>query len=146
MRNKYEAKRILLVSQMQVEYALNLVVNAPVDPLKPLELILREKSVTRNDTQNSLMWAGALNDIASQAWVNGRQYSAEAWHEYFKREYLPEQFIEGITKEGYAKWDYMPTGERVLIGSTTQLTTGGFSEYLEKIYADGANLGVRFSQ
>ena len=146
MRNKYETKRILLVSPIQVETALQLVKNAPVDPLKPLELILREKSVTRNDTQNSLMWVGALNDIASQAWVNGRQYSAEVWHEHFKREYLPEKFIEGITKEGYAKWDYMPTGERVLIGSTTQLTTGGFSEYLDKIYSDGANLGVRFSQ
>ena len=146
MRNKYETKRILLVSQMQVETALQLVKNAPVDPLKPLELILREKSVTRNITQNSLMWVGALNDIADQAWVNGRQYSAEVWHDQFKREYLPEQFIEGITKEGYAKWDYLPSGERVLVGSTGGLTTRGFSEYLEQVYAYGANSGVRFSQ
>lgn len=36
-------------------------------------------------------------------------------------------------------------GERILIGSTTQLTTGGFSDYLEQVYSYGANLGVLFT-
>ena len=41
---------------------------------------------------------------------------------------------------------YDPAGERVLIGSTTQLTTLGMSRYIEQIEAYGASeLGVRFT-
>ncbi len=91
------------------------------------------------------MWAGPLRDIAEQAWIEGRQHSAEVWHEYFKRELLPEEFDPERCKENYAKWAYDPGGERVLIGSTTQLTVKGFAEYLTAIEAFGAALGVMFS-
>ncbi|MCV5968699.1 recombination protein NinB, partial [Lactococcus petauri] len=69
---------------MQVETVIQLVKNMPLDPIAPIEVVFREQVKVRKPTQNSLLWAGALSDIASQAWVNGRQFSAEVWHEYFK--------------------------------------------------------------
>lgn len=96
--------------------------------------------------QQSLMWI-RVGEIAAQAWVGGRQYSDEVWHEQLKREYLPDE--EGPTKrcrKGYVKWAVMPSGERVLVGSTTQLTTVGMSEYMDQVMAYGAgDLGVRFA-
>jgi hypothetical protein len=144
MRPKYQERKILLVGSMQVESCKQLLDNAPIDPLKPIECVLREKPVVRKLTQNSLYWAGALTDISQQAWVNGKLFSIEVWHENFKREYLPEEHQQGITKEGYRKWDFLPNGERVLVGSTGDLLTGGFSDYLEQVYSYGASLGVLF--
>ena len=144
MRNKYEQRKILLASEMTRETAIQLLRNAPIDPVKPIEVVIREQVKTRGLDANAMMWAGPLRDIAEQAWYNGRQYSAEVWHDTFKRLYLVEQYTEGITKEGYEKWSIGPHGDRVLIGSTTQLTVRGFSEYLEQVHADGASMGVRF--
>jgi hypothetical protein len=144
MRNKYETRKLYLANNMVRDTAIQLLQNAPIDPLQPLEVIIREKAKTRGNDANALMWAGALKDIAEQVWVDGRQFNAEVWHEHFKREHLPEDATEGITREGYRKWDVTPSGERVLVGSTTQLTTKGFSEYLERIHADGASMGVLF--
>lgn len=144
-RPKYETKKLYLVAIMQRDTAIEVIKNAPIDPAEPLEVIIRERTKTRLNEQNALMWAGALKDISTQAWVAGKQFSAEVWHEHFKREYLPEEYKEGITKDGYKKWDYLPNGDRVLVGSTTQLLTRGFSDYLEQIYAFGAGLGIKFS-
>jgi hypothetical protein len=62
--------------------------------------------------------------------------------------FLPEDNdleIEDLAKSGYQKWAIDPMGNKVLIGSTTQLTKKGFSQYLEQIHAYGASLGVMFS-
>jgi hypothetical protein len=142
-RNKYETRKLYLANNMVRDTAIQLLQNAPIDPLQPLEVIIREKAKTRGNDANALMWA-TLNDIAEQAWYKQAQYSAEVWHDTYKRIHLPDEYTEGITCEGYKKWDYNPLGDRVLVGSTTQLTTKGFSEYLERIHADGANMGVLF--
>jgi hypothetical protein len=143
-RDKFPTRTIYLVGQMQKESA-NLVIDgAPIDMANPLEVVIREKQKVRKQSQNDLMWSRELKDISEQAYVNGRTYSAEVWHDFFKREYLPEEYDEELTKEGYRKWDVDPNGERVLVGSTTQLTTKGFSIYLEQVTAYGAGLGVMF--
>jgi len=144
MRDKYITRNILLSGGMQKETAIQLIKNAPLDPVKPIEFVLREHVKPRKPDQNSLLWAGPLKDISEQAWVEGKRFSAEVWHEHYKRLYLPETYIECITKDGYVKWAETPKGDRVLIGSTTQLTVRGFAEYLEKVHADGANMGVMF--
>ncbi len=143
-RQKFPTRQIMLRTVQQRGIVMALLPNLPLDEANPLEVIIREPVKARGPDQNSLMWAGPLADIAAQAWVDGRQFSAEVWHEHFKREYLPEEFDPELTKEGYRKWDYTPAGERVLIGSTTQLTKRGFSQYLEQIEADGAGMGVQF--
>jgi hypothetical protein len=143
-RPKYQTRHIMLVGEMQKETAKILIDNAPMDAVHPIEFVIREAVKPRKPDQNALMWTGPLKDIAEQAWWNGKQYTAEVWHETYKRLYLPEEEAEGITKAGYKKWDYMPNGERVLVGSTTQLTVKGFAIYMEQLYADGAKMGVRF--
>jgi len=146
MRTEYLAKTIRLVGKTQIDTAINAIQNAPIDLDKPLEVVIREEQKARSLNANALMWAGPLNDIAQQAWVHGRQYSALIWHEYFKEKFLPEFCDPKFTKEGYKKYEETPDGRRVLVGSTSKLTKLGFSNYMEQIYAYGADLGVRFSE
>ena len=114
-----------------------------------LEVVFREHKDARSLDQNAAMWAGPLRDIAEQAWVNRQQFSAEAWHEHFKREFLPEDDdpeIDELVKDGYRKWTILPTGDRVLTGSTTQLTRKGMARYLQQIEVFGAQMGVLFGE
>ena len=85
----------------------------------------------RTQPQNRRYWGqGVLAQVAAQAVVNGKQFSAETWHEMFKRMFI------GV--------DELPNGE--LIGkSSTQLTTAEFSEFCTKVEAYAATeLGVTF--
>lgn len=143
-RDKYPTRSILLVGDMQKETAKLLIDHAPTDRINPVEFVLREPVKARKQSQNDLMWAGPLADIAEQAYVGGRTYSAEVWHEYFKEQYLPEEYDPENCKDGYVKWAIRPDGQRSLVGSTTQLTIKGFAQYLTQIEAHGASLGVMF--
>ncbi|TAL90931.1 MAG: hypothetical protein EPN62_00935 [Candidimonas sp.] len=146
MRQKFQKRVVLVKTPAQVSALLALIPHLPVDFEHPIQATFSEEVKVRKPDQNSLMWVGPLADIADQAWVDGRTYCAETWHEHFKRQYLPEEFDPELCKEGYQKWDYTPTGERVLIGSTTQLTIKGFAQYLTQVQADGANMGVMFHE
>ena len=69
-----------------------------------------------------------LTTIAEQAWVDGRQFSKDTWHEHFARLYLPHTEI--VT----------PYGEIVSRRkSTTELTVSEFSEYLQRVQSDAAS-------
>lgn len=144
MTQKYPTRSILLREEAQRQLALAAISNAPIDAEHPVQVLIREEVKARKADQNALMWVGPLADITEQGYLNGRTFSADVWHEHFKREFLPEEFDAETCKEGYRKWDYMPNGERVLVGSTTQLTVRGFAEYLTQVEAFGASLGVRF--
>lgn len=146
MTDNYLQKIIRLVGKPQVEVAINALQNAPIDSQHPLEVIIRKEQTSRSLSANALMWAGPLNDIAQQAWVHGRQYSALVWHEYFKEQFLPKLHDPEITKEGYKKYEETPEGKRILVGSTSKLTKLGFSNYMEQIYSYGASLGVKFTE
>ena len=148
-RHPIPTTTIRLVGEVQRAAAIARIANLPVDPVKPIEVVFREEKKARTLDANARMWAGTLKDISEQAWVGGRQFSAETWHEFFKREFLPEDIdpsIDVLVKDGYRKWDVDPKGQRVLIGSTTQLTVKGFCRYLEQIECYGAELGVMFSE
>ncbi|MEN6540875.1 MAG: recombination protein NinB [Mizugakiibacter sp.] len=114
-----------------------------------VQVVFREPVKVRKLDQNALMWVGPLKDIAEQVWLDGRQFSAEVWHEHFKRLYLPEEGDPDLAElvkdhETWRKWDVTPSGDRVCVGSTTRLTVKGFSVYLEQVYAFGAQQGVMF--
>ena len=146
MRTDYLPKVIRLVGKLQADTAISAIQNAPIDIERPLEVIIREEQKGRSLSANALMWAGPLNDIATQAWVHGRQYSALIWHEYFKEKFLPDFPDPKQVKEGYLKYEETPDGRKVLVGSTNKLTKYGFNLYIENIYAYGAELGVKFSE
>ncbi|MGK5049908.1 recombination protein NinB [Janthinobacterium sp. GB4P2] len=146
-REKFEQRRIRLVGAQQLATALALLPHLPLDADKPLELLIREEVKGRKLDQNALMWAGPLRDIAEQCWIEGRQHSAEVWHEYFKAQFLPEQFDLDLCKsEKYQKWDFGPGGDRVLVASSTDLTIKGFAQYLDQIHAFGGQMGVEFHE
>lgn len=142
-------RNILLISADKAQSAIRLISNMPIDQDKPIEVVIREQVKARKPDQNALMWAGPLRDIEEQAWVDGRQYSAEVWHEHFKRKFLPEEDsidLHELVKDPstWQKWAYTPGGERVCIGSTKDLTVKGFSTYLEQMHSAGAEMGVMF--
>ena len=85
----------------------------------------------RTKPQNRRYWGrGVLAQIAEQAVVNGKLYSAEVWHEQFKRDFI-----------GYEE---LPNGQ--LIGkSSAGLSSADFSEFCTKVEAFAASeLGVTF--
>ena len=95
---------------------------------KPLGVLVAEHKAKRTGPQNRFYWGAALRSIAENAWVDGKQYSAEAWHEHFKRQFI------GVEET--------PGGGRVGI-STTTLDVAAFSEYVERVMQYAAeHLGV----
>jgi len=149
-REKYPTRKIRLVGELQRNHAIVLLHSLPIDEKKPLEIVIREEQKIRKMDSNACMWACQLKCISEQAYVNGRTYSTEVWHEHFKEMFLPETFQSAehqaeIVKEGYRKYDISPSGKRILVGSTTELTVKGFAIYLQQVEAFGANLGVIYS-
>lgn len=85
----------------------------------------------RTNAQNRRYWGrGVLAQVAEQAVVNGRLYSAESWHEQFKRQFI------GVIE--------LPNGQ-VVGKSSANLTTAEFSEFCDQVEAHAAaELGVTF--
>ena len=48
-----------------------------------LEVCIRPYNSKRSIEQNRRLWK-IYGELADKAWVNGRRYSAETWHEYCK--------------------------------------------------------------
>ena len=93
--------------------------------------VLTIKRMTRTKAQNRRYWGrGVLSQIAEQAVINGKQYSAEVWHEQFKRQFI------GVEE--------LPDGS-VIGKSSAKLTTAQFSEFCAQVEAYAAtSLGVTF--
>lgn len=95
---------------------------------------------SRQNDQLAAMWAGIVQPLADQAWIGGRQYSADVWHEFLKREIIPAMLEEQEEPGQWIKptaqlWRYMPDGRREFSGSTAMLTKLGMSEYMQRIEA-----------
>ncbi len=90
--------------------------------------LTRRKRTTK---QNKRYWGGGvLAQVAAQAVVNGQQFSADAWHEQFKRWFI------GV--------DELPDGT-VIGKSSTKLDTMEFSAFCDQVEAYAATqLGVTF--
>jgi len=144
-REKYPTRKIYLRGPVQVMTLQAVLQGIPLDPDRPVVVTIGEEVKKRNLSQNALMWVGPLKDISEQVYMNNRTYSDEVWAEYFKRQFLPEVANDHTVAE-YVKWQELPSGERILVGSTTQLTERGFAEYLEQVYAFGAQHGVEFHE
>ena len=112
---------------------------------RPVIITLQEETKKRSGEQNRLQWASMLGDFEKQARIAGRSFSAAVWHEYMKERFLPDTYVPGETLKDYKKWIEMPNGRLINVGSTTQLTAKGFSNYLEQCYAFGCEMGVKFT-
>lgn len=93
----------------------------------PLACSIAEHKAKRNTKQNRLYWA-LLNDISANAWVDGKQYSADAWHEWAKQRFIGCEETPGGGKSGI---------------STTTLDVGSFADFITKLQAYAAtDLGL----
>lgn len=152
-RQPVKLPTVYLRGPQQVAYLLKLIPNLPLDPDRPVEVVIREAARKRKVTLNDAYWAGPLRDIAEQAWTNGRLYSADEWHEGFKVLFLPDPDASDfdpshvVDPEAYQKWAINPvTGERRCVGSTTRLTDAGMRVYLLQVEAFAAEkFGVVFT-
>ena len=94
---------------------------------KPLAVDVREHKAKRSGQQNRRYWA-LLRLISESAFVGGRQFSDDAWHEHFRRQFIG--------------CEDLPDGSTVGI-STTTLDVGAFNDYMARIEAYAATeLGI----
>lgn len=86
-----------------------------------LEVCIRPYNSKRSIEQNRRLWK-IYGELADKAWVNGRRYSAETWHEYCKGVLL------GFDIKA------MPDGTEVKMPiSTTTLNTAEMMEYQNQL-------------
>jgi hypothetical protein len=99
----------------------------------PLVVSIDTYKAKRSGEQNRLLHA-LLNDIAEQATVNGKYFSAETWKELVRRKFIGCEEID------------LPDGSRLERGvSTTALSVGEFTQLIDKVQAWAVTeLGVQF--
>lgn len=96
----------------------------------PLVVEITPEKTKRSIQQNRRYFGGTIAQIADQAWLNGRQYSKDVWHEFFCREFI------GIEE--------LPKGGTKAVSSTT-LDTKAFADFITAVEAYASQeLGVRF--
>lgn len=100
---------------------------AMLDQHKPLAVTVTEAKSKRSLDQNAKLHA-VLNDIAEQAWVNGRQYDMATWKEWYRRKFVGVEIKE------------LPDGTQITIGrSTTELDVGEMADLITRIMCDAAD-------
>lgn len=101
---------------------------------KPLQVTVAEYRESRTVAQNAKLHA-LLQEIADNAWVDGKQFDMETWKEFFRRRMIGSE--ETV----------LPDGEIIERGiSTTTLDVVEFSTLIEKIQAYAAtDLGLELS-
>jgi hypothetical protein len=94
---------------------------AMADQGKPLAVSITEAKSKRTIDQNKRHWA-IVTEVAEQAWIDGKQFSKEAWHEHLADMFAPKQEIT------------LPTGEIKLKRlSTSEMNVAEFSAFMTKI-------------
>lgn len=102
--------------------------SALIEKGTPLRVIFTTDERTRNNEQNKRLWGYLYKNIAEQAWVNGQQFDADVWHEWYARKF---GVLEEIT---------LPDGEIVTRRkSTRDMTVSEFSTFMQRIEADAAS-------
>ena len=105
------------------------IVSLAKDRSKVIEMITRApdgcvveiKDANRTTEQNALYWT-AVHEIAESVFLNGKTFTPEVWHVYFKQRYLPGRMIE------------LPNGQLVEAdATTTELSKEEFSDYVTEV-------------
>jgi hypothetical protein len=90
--------------------------------------------------QGRFLWGVVYTEIAHQAKIGGVRYTSDAWHEFFKRMYLPRQ-----KTKTYVAGRKRPVISTAL-GTTKGLKIKPMSKYIEQVIAYAVTeLDVRFS-
>jgi hypothetical protein len=100
----------------------------------PLAVLVTEARSQRTLSQNAYE-RSIMHELAEKAWVDGKQFSHESWHEMMARMFGT---VEDLT---------LPNGDVIQRRrSTTEMSVEDFKEFIEKIKAFAATtLGVELS-
>ena len=92
---------------------------------------IRPNKAKRSAEQNRRYWA-ILNQVSEDAWLEGRQYSSDIWHEFMKRRFIGQ--IDG------------PGGISIAEASS-KLNTAEFAHYCEMVEVFAAtDLGITLTE
>lgn len=116
------------IAQRMVDY-IKAVAGPAAASGKPIVVEVGEYQAKRSTQANARYWA-LLEEISGQAYVDGKRFSREAWHTYFREQYAPKE-------DG-------PAGLTPM--STSQMDKETFQRYVTQIEVYAAEtLGVEFS-
>lgn len=88
-----------------------------------LQLVITPVKSARTIEQNKRLWK-IYNELSMGVWVDGKQFGADVWHEYFKRRFLGCDDL------------ILPDGtQSTITHSTTKLNTQEMAEYQNQIQA-----------
>lgn len=109
--------RYVLIDEYRRQNCIDHILQLDVKGKKKYSVEVTEYVKNRTSEQNRAYWGVWLAHLAE-----GTDYPAKAWHEYFKKNFLPVDIYEinGMVVEDKP--------------STKKLTTKQFSEYIEHIY------------
>lgn len=116
------------IAQRMVDY-IKAVAGPAAASGKPIVVEVGEYQAKRSTQANARYWV-LLEEISGQAYVDGKRFSREAWHTYFREQYAPKE-------EG-------PAGLTPM--STSQMDKETFQRYVTMIEVYAAEtLGVEFA-
>ena len=85
--------------------------------------VVEIKQANRTTEQNALYWA-AIHEIAESIFLNGKAFTPDVWHIYFKQRYLSGRMIE------------LPNGQLMEAdATTTELSKEEFSDFVNEVLA-----------
>jgi hypothetical protein len=94
----------------------------------PIRLIVTTEERRRTPEANAFYWGVVLREISEQAWVNGNQFTADTWHEYYAEQYCPRVEVT------------LPSGEIFSRRkSTSDMTQKEFADYMTRVQANAAS-------
>lgn len=89
--------------------------------LAPDGYIVEIHQPSRTLEQNALYWS-TVHEVAELVTIQGKKFTPQVWHIYFKQRFLPGRIIE------------LPTGELMEAEpTTTELTKEEFSEFVTEV-------------
>lgn len=116
------------IAQRMVDY-IKAVAGPAAASGKPIVVEVGEYQAKRSTQANARYWA-LLEEISGQTYVDGKRFSREAWHTYFREQYAPKE-------DG-------PAGLTPM--STSQMDKETFQRYTTQIEVYAAEtLGVEFA-
>jgi hypothetical protein len=104
-------------------------------------LVAQPEEDAKTVQQGRFLWGVVYKEVSEQASIGGQKYSAEAWHELCKRQFLPRR--KKLVRVAGKKRPVVTT----TIGTTQGIGIRKMSAFIEQVIAFGVNdLGVIFSE
>lgn len=105
-----------------------------------LTVTIEPEEDSKTVQQGKFLWGVVYKEMSEQAVIGGQKYSAEAWHELCKRQFLPR--AKTVTRVAGRKRPVVST----TIGTTKGIGLRKMSAFIEQVMAFAqVDLGVRFS-